>query len=159
MMKRIAAVFLGLAMVFCLYGCGNSERETAYTKLSGFYDAVSDSQELLDSVADDIYSNWHGAIYNDEFNEDINRAIAAALVDHEDDLDEIEELDEKIAELFSEVKRDEEHGELVKEIMSAYSDYYELVVNVSGSFNSFSAEKETLKKELASSLKELSYEL
>jgi hypothetical protein len=43
--------------------------------------------------------------------------------------------------------------------MSAYSDYYEFVVNVSGSFNSFSESKEKLKKELASALKKLSLEI
>ena len=143
-------------MLACSVGCvgGFSKK-----KLSTFYEKVSESQELLDSVADDIYSNWYDAIYEDEFGEDINIAIAAAQIDHEEDLAKIELLDKEITELFKELKNDKNNGSLVKEVMSAYSDYYEFIVNVSGSFNSYSAEKETLKKELASLLKDLSYEL
>ena len=47
----------------------------------------------------------------------------------------------------------------IKNVMSVYLDYYEFVVNVSGSFESFSASKETLKKELASALKDLQLEM
>ncbi|MBE6740221.1 MAG: hypothetical protein E7565_07885 [Ruminococcaceae bacterium] len=155
-MKRILAGILVLTLVFSLAGCallgGNK-------KLTEFHDKVAESQELLDDIADDVYSNWHGAIYDDEFNENINLAIASAMADHEADLDRIEVLDGEIAELFKSVKDDKECGSIIKEVMSAYSDYYEFVVNVSGSFNSFSASKETLKKELASTLKDLSYEL
>ena len=43
--------------------------------------------------------------------------------------------------------------------MSAYSDYYEFVVNVSGSFETYRRDKETYKKALASALKKLSLEL
>ena len=39
------------------------------------------------------------------------------------------------------------------------NDYYTLVVEVSGSFNSYSASKETCKKELASALDDFSFEL
>ena len=153
-MKKVLLLVLTLCLVVCMVGCSGGT-----DKLSTFYEKVSESQELLDAVADDIYSNWHGAIYNDEFNEEIDLAIWSAQLDHSEDLETIESLDGEIAELFKEVKEDKENGALVKEIMSAYSAYYEFVVNVSGSFNSFSAEKETLKKELASLLKELSYEL
>lgn len=47
----------------------------------------------------------------------------------------------------------------IKAVMTAYSDYYEFVVNVSGSYKSYSANKEPLKKALASALKYLSLEL
>jgi hypothetical protein len=43
--------------------------------------------------------------------------------------------------------------------MQAYNDYYAFVMEVSGSFKSFSADKETLKKALASALKDLEFEL
>ena len=47
----------------------------------------------------------------------------------------------------------------VKEVMQAYNEYYEFVINVSGSFNSYSANKETLKKALSSALKNLEMEI
>ena len=43
--------------------------------------------------------------------------------------------------------------------MQAYNDYYAFVIEVSGSFNSYSADKEKLKKELSSALKDLEFEL
>ena len=135
---------------------GSSENGDGH--LQEFYDSVKESQELLDSVADDIYSNWYDCIYDDAFLESIDYAIACALSDHEEDIQRIEELDADIAAAFKEVK-DGDNAELVKEVMSAYSDYYEFVVNVSGSFQTFKSSKETLKKELASLLRDLSYEL
>jgi len=161
-MKKILAFCLALVAVFSLCACGSSSGGTfsdfGSNDLSEFHEKVSECQALLDDIADDIYTNWYDAIYNDKFGEDINVAIASARVDHEDDLERIEELDSEISDLFKKVK-DGTQADLVKDVMSAYSDYYEFVVNVSGSFNSYSAEKETLKKELASLLRDLSYEL
>ena len=93
------------------------------------------------------------------YNNDVSTGVLMAQIENADNLNKIEELDAEINELFKVVKADPTNAQLAKEIMSAYSDYYEFVVNMSGSFNSFSADKETLKKELASLLKELSYEL
>ena len=145
---------LGLCIILCvgMTACG------AKSNLQDFYDTVSEVQGLLDIVADDIYTNWHDAIYEDEFDGDINTAILMAQIENSENLSQIDELDKGIADVFKKVK-DGKEGDLAKEIMSAYSDYYEFVVNVSGSFKTFSAKKETLKKELASLLKDLSYEL
>lgn len=63
-----------------------------------------------------------------------------------------------IQSLYKEL-RDSEYSSEVKDVMSAYSSYYEFVINVSGSFNSYSSSKETLKKDLANVLKRLSLEL
>ncbi len=127
-------------------------------KLQEFYDKVSESQELLDTVADAIYRNWYDTIYNDKFGENIDLAIASAMVDHSDDIDLIKALDGEIVGLYKTV-RDTKLSAEVKSVMTAYSDYYELVVNVSGSFNTYSADKEMLKKALSSALKDLSFEL
>ena len=160
-MKRILSGILILVVTFSLVGCSlipidmlNGSKKD----LSNFYDRVAECQNLLDAVADDIYTNWHAAIYKDEFGEDINLAIAYAQIEHDEDLQMIKLLDKEITDLFKKVK-DGKNSELVKDVMSAYSDYYEFVINVSGSFNSYSDQKETLKKELASTLKDLSYEL
>lgn len=166
-MKKLLSIMLAFLLVFSLGACGSGDSESngdfgnlkgGSNTLSEFHEKVSESQELLDLVADKIYTNWYDAIYNDKFNEDINLAIASAQVDLELELKDIKELDSEISQLFKKVK-DGEQAQLVKDIMSAYSDYYEFVVNVSGSFKSYSADKETLKKNLASLLRDLSYEL
>ena len=166
-MKKLLSILLVVLLVLSLGACGSGDSGSsgdlgdlngASSSLSKFHEKVSESQELLDLVADKIYTNWYDAIYNDKFYEDINIAIASAQSDMELELNNIEELDSEISELFKKVK-DGEQAQMVKDIMSAYSDYYEFVVNVSGSFKSYSADKETLKKNLASLLRDLSYEL
>lgn len=126
--------------------------------LQSFYNKVVESQKHLDTVADDIYSYWYDAIYEDAYYGSINIAIATALSDNSDILKKIESNDPIIQSLYKEV-RDSKYSEKVQAVMSAYSDYYELVVNVSGSFNTYSANKEAMKKELASALRNLALEL
>ena len=166
-MKKVLSLLLVLLLVFSVSACGVADLDTdsdtgdqngGGDSLSQFHEKISESQELLDMVADKIYSNWYDAIYKDKFSDDINVAIASAQADLAFELQQIEELDSEIAALFKEVK-DGDQSKLVKDVMSAYSDYYEFVVNVSGSFKSYSADKETLKKNLASLLRDLSYEL
>lgn len=162
-MKKVLAMVLVLALSLSFAGCGKDSGSSggggsSSKKLQTFYDKVSESQALLDQVADAIYDNWYDAIYNDEFGESIDLAIAYAFSDNKEEVDKIKALDAEITEAFKSVK-DGSQSDLVKDIMSAYSDYYEFVINVSGSFKSYSADKETLKKELASLLKDLSYEL
>lgn len=123
-----------------------------------FYEVVHETQEYLDIVADEIYDNWYNAIYNDYYGGDINWAITSALSSNEENISTIKANDEKIKELYKEAK-DTDFEEEVKAVMSAYSEYYELVINVSGSFNTYKDSKETLKKALSSALKELEMEL
>ncbi len=156
-MKKVISFVLAIVCITCcvsFFGCSDSEAETAQQ----FYDAVVASQILLDDLADDIYSNWYDCIYDDAFGESIDLAIASAVADHSDDIDTLEENESTISSLFQQLK-EAECASQVKAVMAAYSDYYEFVVNVSGSFKSFSADKETLKKELASALRDLSFEL
>ena len=163
-MRKILLVLLAVLMAFSMVACSEEKESDAEddadkdNSAKDYYDAVSESQGLLDEVADKIYSNWYDAIYEDAFGDDINVAIAAAQSSMSTELERIEELDGKISTLFKDAK-ETEAGAKVKEVMSAYSAYYEFVVNVSGSFQSYSADKETLKKDLASALRELSYEI
>lgn len=163
-MKKFLSLFLVLiALVGTLSGCINTgTNDGGSGNGSGrereFYNLVSESQELLDEVADDIYSYWYDCIYKDKYRDDINYAISMALMDNSSNIDKIESNHEEIKSLYSEVKDGDLKAE-VKAVMQAYNDYYSLVIEVSGSFNSFSADKETLKKELSSSLKDLEFEL
>ena len=153
--KRIFNVLV--AVIFCvplfLFSAGGKEK-----KVQAFYDKVVESQQCLDIVADDIYSYWYDAIYKDKYNGDINTAILYAQLDNSENLAKIEANESEIQSLYKEV-RDSDFSIEVKAVMSAYSDYYEFVVNVSGSFKTYSADKETLKKELASALKDLALEI
>ncbi len=160
--KKGLVTGLFLAVVLCLpiffaVGCdlgGASDQSS----ISQFYDAVVESQTHLDTVADTIYSYWYDAIYKDKYSGSIDRAIAYALSDCSEDIDFVKTNETTIQALYKDV-RDSELKSEVKEVMTAYGDYYEFVINVSGSFKSYSENKETYKKALATALKHLSLEL
>lgn len=153
--KRIFNVLVAVICCVPLFLFGACGKEK---KVQAFYDKVAESQQCLDIVADDIYSYWYDAIYEDKYNGDINKAILYAQLDNSENLAKIEANESEIQSLYKEV-RDSDFSVEVKAVMSAYSNYYEFVVNVSGSFKSYSADKETLKKELASALKDLALEI
>lgn len=162
-LKKFSVVLMTIITLFSLMlfpacsGIGGKE-DHSLEKITTFYETVVDSQKRLDTVADDIYSNWYDAIYKDKYYGSIDLAIAYAQDDNKENLEKIEENEPIIQSLYKEV-RDTDLSVEIKAVMSAYSDYYEFVVNVSGSFNSYSASKETLKKELASALKDLALEI
>lgn len=139
--------------------CGDSDSsESKQEKIAAFYETVVESQTCMNELADDIYSYWYDAIYKDKYNGSIDLAIAYALSANSVNLEMIKENEPKIQSLYKEVRNSELSVE-IKAVMSAYSDYYEFVVNVSGSFNTYSSSMETLKKELAAALKNLALEI
>ena len=138
--------------IFLIAGCGNDSKKTE------FHDAVVESQTKLDIVADTIYRAWYDLVYKDKYSSSVDLALATARLACAEELTFIEENDEKIKSLYKEV-RDSDLKDEIKAVMSAYGDYYEFVVNVSGSFKPYSANKETYKKVLAAALKDLEMEL
>lgn len=165
MLKKMKFVLLAVISVLSLVfgvGCGSGgssdSADNENESLNTFYETVVSSQTCLDIVADDIYRNWYDAIYKDKYSGSIDLAIAYALSTNSDNLATIEANEPIIHSAYKSV-RDSKLSAEVKAVMNVYSDYYEFVVNVSGSFNTFSASKETLKKELASALKKLALEM
>ncbi len=187
--KLFSCLILALAMVapICLFsGCENSnntadrdeqkvedtenkndkdqdekdkqENDNSAEKINKFYDSVSESQKRMDIVADAIYQNWYQAVYKKGFSGSIDLAIAMALNDNSENIDFIKENEKEIQSYYKEV-RDSELKDEVKAVMTAYSDYYEFVINVSGSFQTYSENMENYKKALATALKHLSLEL
>lgn len=165
-MKKILAFSLVVTMLLCtlaLSSCGSNSGNGLSSgkgtqKEEEFYNLVDETQDLLDTVADDIYSYWYDCIYNDKYLDNITYAVACAKTANKTNLDTIEENTKAIKSLYKEIK-DGKLAEEAKAVMQAYNDYYTLVVEVSGSFNSYAASKENCKKELASALDDLSFEL
>lgn len=88
----------------------------------------------------------------------IDLALFYAEEANQDYLERIEYNDAIIQTLYKKIK-DSEYSSEIKAVVSAYTDYYELIVNVSGSFETYKDGKETYKKALASALKDLAFEL
>ncbi|MGN0820116.1 MAG: hypothetical protein ACI4M6_07030 [Christensenellaceae bacterium] len=159
-MKKVIVFIVAVLMTastFVFTAC-DKKNDDVGSKIESFYDLVNASQVCLDDLADDIYSYWYGAIYKDKYYGSIDLAIATAFVDNQSNVDTINVNEPLIKESYKEVK-DSHLSVEIKAVMNAYSDYYELVMNVSGSFNSYSSNKETLKKALASALKNLALEM
>lgn len=184
-MKKIVSLALMLGLLLCafaLFSCdsvssGSGEQSKTQTekefsdsdsngsteksqteKEEEFYNLVDETKDLLDIVADDIYSYWYDCIYRDKYLKDVSYAVACATNDNAGNINTIEENTIRIKGLYKEIKNGK-LGSEAKAVMQAYNDYYTFVVEVSGSFNSYSASKETYKKELASTLDDFSLEL
>ena len=153
-MKRILSCLLILCCLTSVFlGCSSKSKNKNET---AFYEKVLETQELLDEYADDIYSCWYDYIYEEEYSS-VDSAILAAMIANSDNIDTIKANNDVIKSLYKEV-RDGDLSDEVKEVMQTYNEYYSFVMEVSGSFKSFSADKEPLKKELATALKNLSFE-
>lgn len=153
-MKKIVSLALALSMLLCAFALSSCD---SYQKEKEFYNLVDETKDLLDVVADDIYSYWYDCIYEKKYS-DVSVAVAYAQVDNAQNINTIKDNTVKIKNLYQEVKKGKLSSE-AKAVMQAYNDYYTLVIEVSGSFKSFSASKETCKKELASTLDDFSFEL
>jgi len=154
-MKKIVSLALVLSTLLCAFtltSCGSNKKDEV------FYNLVDETKELLDIVADDIYSYWYDCSDEDKYLDNISYAVACAKSDNEENINTIEENTTKIKDLYKEIKDGKLRSE-AKAVMQAYNDYYTLIVEVSGSFNSYSASKETYKKELASAIDDFYFEL
>lgn len=162
-MKKLILLFLCALLMLSLISCDSSSTTTSGSSTKSqndeksFYELVVTTQDLLDSYADDIYSCWYDYVYEDEYSS-VDSAILSAMLLNSDNIETIESNNESIKELYKKAKEGDLSAEL-KDVMQAYNDYYALVMEVSGSFTSFSQNKETLKKELSSALKNLEFEL
>ena len=154
----IAIITLLFTIPLFIFTACKSNSSATNAKINQFYETVTQSQKCMDEVAEDIYSNWYNAIYNDAFGGSINLAIYYAQTDNTANLETIKNNDALINNLYKSVRETSLSVE-IKSVMSAYAEYYELVVNVSGSFQTYSKSKETLKKQLASALKSLALEI
>lgn len=133
-----------------------AEEAAQLKELRAFYDTVCNSQKILDRLADAIYQEWYGAVFS-QFGS-VSSVVSNVHKKNKDDFEKAEQLDKEIQSLFITVKNGPAAAQ-VRDVMTAYTDYYELVINISGTFASYSKNKEDYKKALANALKFLSYEV
>lgn len=138
----LALVFCMLLGTFALSSCNLDHKEDE------FYSLVSETKDVLDAVAEDIYSYWYDCIYKDKYNQNISDAIDAALKVNEENIYTISKNTAKIRTLYKEVKKGKLHAD-AKTVMLAYNDYYTLVLEDRGSFETYSENLGLCKKEFA----------
>ena len=112
MKKVLSLIFVLVLIITTFISCGSSSSSNggsndtvnSNSKEKEFHTLVSDTQELLDTVADDIYTYWYDCIYEDKYNENINYALAKAVSDNQTNIDKIKANNETIKSLYSEVR-------------------------------------------------------
>lgn len=160
-MKKIVSLLLVIVLLVCAFAlsaCEVDDVDDTPREMSNeekLYRIVVSSQFFLNEVADRIYENWYECIFEHKYGGDIDEAVNSALSFDEAIIKILKENDEDIKELYKEVK-DGELSEEFQTVMQAYTDYYNLVVNVSGSFLQFRENKEICKQELSSAMELLS---
>ena len=156
--KSTVTALLLAAIVMSTASCGIVSNIFGGNKDEQFYELVYDTQILLDELGNYIYSNWSDCIYEEKFDGDINEAIEDAFDDNEEMVDIILANNEEIERLYKKVK-DGDLGSEAKDVMTAYNDYYALVMEDQGSFNSYSAALQPARRALSSALKSYKMEL
>ena len=102
-MKKLVSLVLVVGALFCaLTSCNSVSGGTQ--KEEEFYNLVDETKDLLDIVADDIYSYWYDCIYKDKYLENISYAVACAKSDNEENINTIEANTTTIKNLYKEIK-------------------------------------------------------
>ena len=128
----------------------NNKSEKYNENMEAAFCMLEDSADLLDKIADATYEGWYDAIYEDDI--DINWGIVIAQAGVSDEISKVKRIDEALSDLYKEIKSDENRSndqdrfDALKECYDSFQEYYEFVINVSGSFNTYSENKENIKK-------------
>jgi len=115
----IGILFLIVCVAAFSTACG-SNSNVIEDSPAEFYDTVKESADMLEIVADEIYSYWYDAIYNKKYSGNISLAIAYAQADNSENIEKIKSNDKDIKELYSKAK-DCACSNEVKEVMHAYT--------------------------------------
>jgi|GEM_PF-5712753 len=105
----------------------------------------------LEDIGDTCTAYWHDAIWNDQYNSDIDEAIVQSRIDKKDEIANAEERDETLQQKYLDIKNIpdglEEDKDLIdlqdsaKAVYTSYNDYYYTVINVSGNYTTYSSNK------------------
>lgn len=125
-----------------------------------FCDVVLDSSATLESIGNQITNDWHSYIF-DSFSSyySIDNAVSSALEEKSEDVSNVKNNKAKIDNLYITLKNlpydDSELVEIrnaVKDLYTAYDDFYNFVLNPSGSYISFVQEFSNKDEEVSKSI-------
>ena len=153
----IFSVIAVAIIIIIAVGAKISKNKKMEQKVENMYNTMEETSNVINQIADTIYNEWYDYVYKDDYNT-VDEALWMAFILEADNVGKAKDNDEKIDNLFQEIKesnyknKNEDGYYAMVDAYDSYNEYYEFVINVSGSFNSYSAKKETLKKEFKSYL-------
>ena len=148
-LKNVLLIFFTVLLsvgAFMMSGCGKKKKEVAE-----FYDYAVQAQERLDTAAEDIYTLWYNYIYGEV---DFDILYDLSIEDIKARRETVKNDYSTMATLYKKAK-DNYVSEETKRVISAYNEYYEIVINVSGNFRNYSANISSCKQELDSAMRDL----
>ena len=162
--KKKAPLFIAIAIILVLaIGIGsfvsasNKEKRAAEAKaayLAYAYEFLSFSLTAgsnVEDIVDTVQTYWYDSIWKDKYGGDINNAIAYALRDMSSEIDTAESHFYTMQNLFSLLRyvpddiSDEDRyyieriADAVTDLYDVYYEFYQMAIDPSGSYNSYSA--------------------
>lgn len=158
-MVILLVIIVGLSITLFLYNKKESD------KVEETYKCLVKTTDILDEVADTIYNYWHDAVYKGKYLGNIDYALSLAQIINEDRNKQVIENNKELSSAVSELndtfykKINNDTFQALMDAYDSYKEYYEFTINVSGSFKSYSQDKENKKKEVRSYLSKLERKL
>ena len=126
-------------------------RDEYIENVEKFLSLSLDAGSNLEDIADTVQEYWYDNIWYDMWGDDINDAIYYAMIAMSDEIDQAENYDTQMKNLYSKIKKVpnglakedvddiEELCDAVKDLYDVYTDFYSLATDPSGSYNTYSA--------------------
>ena len=156
-LPMIIAIVLAACIGISAIAIGSSSKKSkkAYeeyiSNANEYLELILDAGSNVEDIVDTVQRYWYENIWEDKHGSDINSAIAYALVYMEDEIDDAKNYDvqvkalyEKLKKVPSGVKGDEKEKledicKVVNDLYGVYCEFYEMAIEPSGSYNSYSA--------------------
>lgn len=159
--KKIRNIIIAIVAVIACLGIGTvainaintaraeEAKEEYLDNAEEFMTLVLDAGVNLEDISDTVVDYWYDCIWNDMYGDDINQAVATALSDKSDEIEEAEEYDKKVNDLYKKLKKvpdnlsDDDREELkeictvIKKMYNVYTQYYSMATDPTGSYESY----------------------
>ncbi len=116
---------------------------------------VANSGNSMNEYSDIILKYWYNAIDKNAYGGSIETAIEYAQRENASLKSYINALNNYINTYYEKIRGNSPYKTEINAIMSAYINYYRLVTNISGSYNSFSADSNAYSRTLYNALNDL----
>ena len=155
----IITIILCCLQIFSLTACAKksnkSNNSVSVDDIKEYCYYVANSGNSMNEYSDIILKYWYNAIYKNAYGGSIETAIEYAQRENASLKSYINALNNYINTYYEKIRGNSPYKTEINAIMSAYINYYRLVTNISGSYNSFSADSDAYSRTLYNALNDL----
>ena len=164
----VLSIFLVVVAIVGLYEYkeiqNRKQREKYIDDAAYFSAAVINASVNVEDVVDTIQRYWYESIWEDKYDQDIDKAIETAMSDKWDEISDAIGDKAEIDDLYGALKKVPENisdyeiiniNIAVKELYNVYCEFYDMAIMPDGSYNTYSEDNEETTDELISKLEAL----